>query len=170
MPFGPWLWKTPNSNNVAFGTAPPSAATDTHPPDGWRAGDFIINTTPGPGGPFLWFCSAAGTPGSWNPFPSHSAARTTTTASGIQLTDGYVIVDSTAGTLAEALPSVSAAAGKSYTITRNGAANAVTITAAGLIYPALGTISLNSDGAAVTVYSDGTKWRIQNTYGTVAVS
>ena len=72
--------------------------------------------------------------------------------------DYVVRPDTSSAAVTVTLPRVSEAKGRIYSIVaRNGATNAVTVTHAG-DSEGWSDITLNTDGAAALLYSDGMKW------------
>jgi hypothetical protein len=66
-------------NAIIYGSAAPTLGT-------WKVGDYVINSAPAVNGISGWFCTTAGTPGTWTPqnglgatFPSGAIVGTTDT-------------------------------------------------------------------------------------------
>jgi hypothetical protein len=79
------------TNKVYWGTAAP---TDTD--KRYEVGDIVISDTPAAGGAGFWFCSVAGTPGTWLTVPVG-------TADTVDLNSGTIATfSSTVGTIATA--------------------------------------------------------------------
>lgn len=152
------------AGRLCFGDAPPSLSTDGT----WRVGDLILNIDPASGEPFLWRCVTAGAPGTWEAVGAAAVALTTATAITLDASHDTVIADTTAGVVTVTLPAASAVPGKSYTVKRVGATNAVNV--AGAIDAGTTQAALATNQAAVKVVSDGTAWRIIHTFGTVTVT
>jgi hypothetical protein len=55
-----------SGNLIQYGSAAPTEGT-------WQPGDILYNTAPAPGGYVGWVCTAAGSPGTWNPFGAISS-------------------------------------------------------------------------------------------------
>jgi len=132
----------------------------------WAVGDFVINNAPTEGEPFAWRCTAAGTPGTWQPLRDRNAQQTISTGLAFTLTPGTSVFQTNyAGAITTdrtaTLSKTGALNGLSYKITRTatGAFNLNVLN--GTAGPTLKALAVNT--WAEFVY-DGTDYYLSS-YG-----
>jgi hypothetical protein len=163
--FGPTPWaQLPNGANIWGGDAPPTGAGSNA---GIQAGDYLFGTG-SPSGGAIWQCtSTTATASVWRQLSSDQSSFKTVSADYTLdpvLDNGIVLLTNNTVTL----PAASAVAvGKSYTVTRVGAANGAL---AGHINAGTTSAAFGSDGASITVRSNGTTWYATSVSGTVTIT
>jgi len=163
--FGPTPWaQLPNGANIWGGDTPPTGIGTN---SGIQVGDYLFGTGT-PTGPAIWQCTAATTTTStWRALSSQESSFKTVSANYTldPVTDsGVVLLTNNTVTL----PAASAVVvGKTYTVTRVGAANGAL---AGAINAGTTSAAFGSDGASITVRSNGTTWYATSISGTVTIT
>lgn len=156
------------TRQVLYGDGPPANAAD----GSFNPGDKVENVAPGIGQPPGWICTVAGSPGTWRPDLGGLIPTTTKTAAYAfdPKNDMAVVLSTGGGTVALTLPDPATCPGSIVMVSRAGANNGTVTAGAGKLAGANTTLTLSTDSAGATLFSDGTLWRISGAFGTAALS